>query len=138
MSPYTFNIVDSYIDDNGFCFKVWTHVRVTLQVIQIKEISLSHMNIYLSCSSYVKKHILDNVTDSFTMIGNLKCCNVESVLCSLYVNDRINRIIFITCFQVVNIMSLYFRQQEKKDYCNCMCASCTDWLLMRKIRVESF
>lgn len=61
-----------YINGNVFCFKVWTHVKVTSQVIQYKEISLSHMNIYLSCSSYVKKHILDNVTGSFTMIGNLK------------------------------------------------------------------
>jgi hypothetical protein len=69
------------------------------------------MNIYLSCSNCVKKHILDNVIESFAIIGNLKYCNiVVFVLCSLYVHDRINRIIFITCFQVVNTITLCFRQ----------------------------
>lgn len=119
MFPYTFNIVDFYkyySDDNLTCFKVWSHVRVAVQAIHLKEISLSHMNIYLSSSSYVKEHILDNITENFIIIGNFKYCNVVFVLCSLYVKDSINRIIFITCFQVVNIMSLYFRLQKWKNY----------------------
>jgi hypothetical protein len=91
MFPYTFNIVEFYkycIDDNVSCFKVWTRVRVAVQAVQLKEISLSHMNIYLSCSSYVKNHILDNVTESF-IIDNLKYCNVVFVLCLVYVNDEL-------------------------------------------------
>ena len=43
-------------------------MRVAVQAIHLKEISLSHMNIYLSSSSYVKKHILDNVTEGFIII----------------------------------------------------------------------
>lgn len=34
--------------------------------------SESHKNIYLRCSNCVKKHILDNVIESFAIIGNLK------------------------------------------------------------------
>jgi hypothetical protein len=117
MFPYTFNIVDFYkYIDNVTCFKFWSRVRVAVEAVHLKEISLSHMNIYLSSSSYVKKHILDNVTESFIITGNFKYCNVVFVLCSLYVKDSINRIIFITCYQVVNIMSLYFRPQKWKDY----------------------
>jgi hypothetical protein len=54
---------------------------------------------------YVKNNILEYVIGRFAIIGNLKYCNdVVFVLCALYVHDRLNRIIFITCFQVVNIM----------------------------------
>lgn len=139
MFPYTFNIVGfyKYYIDNVTCFKVWTCAGV-VQAIHLKEISLSHMKIYLISSSYVKKHILDNVTESFIIIGNFMYCNVVFVLCSFYVKDSINRIIFITCFQVVNIMSLYFSQQKWRDYSDCMFALCTEWLHVHNIQVVNF
>jgi hypothetical protein len=99
MFPYTFKNIMLIITSNSI----------------ERDFTKSYKNIF-EFHSYVKKHFLDNVSESIMIIGNFMYCNVAFVLYSLYVKDSINRIIFVTCFQVVNIMSLYFSQQKWKDY----------------------